>query len=180
MRGRAFSHPVLALVVALAGCSHANAPKARLAGEILSIGGVLGLVGGGLMSRYTGHTAEVMATFSVTSAIGIGLYAAGELTDPQFGPAPETTAHKHTRWAKILTERAAGAAREGNCKRVRRLEKRVDVYNREVHDFVFMKDPEIVRCLEAGASPAAVEGDTPTLPPGLDPGPVVPAPDPAP
>ena len=178
MRGRGLSHLVLglALSVTLAGCTHANAPKARLAGEILSIGGVIGLVGGGLLSRYTGHTADVLSGFSLMSATGIGLYAAGELTDPQFGPAPETREHMHRRWAKILTERAAGAAREGNCKRVRRLEKRVDVYNREVHDFVFMRDPEIVRCLEASPSPAAVEGEPPSLPPGLDPGPVGPAP----
>jgi hypothetical protein len=173
MRGRAFIPPVLGVVVALAGCTHATAPKARLAGEILSIGGVLGLAAGGLLSGYTGHTADIMTSFSLISATGIGLYAAGELTDPQFGPAPESREHMHRRWAKILTERAGGAAREGNCKRVRRLEKRVDVYNREVHDFVFMRDPEILRCLEAGGSLAPVEGEAPSLPPGLDPGPVL-------
>lgn len=180
MRGRAFIPPVLGLAVALTGCTHATAPKARLAGEILAIGGVVGLVTGGLLSTTTGHTGEIMASFSLMSATGIGLYAAGELTDPQFGPAAETTTHRHRRWAKILTERASGAAREGNCKRVRRLEKRVDVYNREVHDFVFMKDPEIVRCLEAGGSPAPIEGEAPSLPPGLDPGPVSLPPEPAP
>lgn len=185
MRGRVFSLGGLALVVAAAGCNHANAPRARLAGEILSISGVVGLIGGALASAYTDHTGELMVGFSIVSATGIGLYAVGELTDPQFGPQPETVEHKHRRWAKILTERAGGAAREGNCPRVRRLEKRVNVYNREVHDFVFMRDPEILRCLETPAAsptgldrPALPPGlDRPALPPGLDPGPVGPAPD---
>ncbi len=34
-----------------------------------------------------------------------------------------------------------------------RLERRVNVYDREVHDFVFMRDPAIVKCLEG--APAA-------------------------
>jgi hypothetical protein len=90
-----------------------------------------------------------MGAASVTSAFGITLFAVGDLTDPMRGPAPETEAQKLRRWAKILTERAGGAAREGRCPRVRRLERRVNLYNREIHDFVFMKDPEIVKCLEA-------------------------------
>lgn len=140
------------MVVLAAGCTRSTAPKARLAGEILSITGVVGLIGGALTQSAIGHTGEVMATFSVTSALGIGLYAAGELLDPTAGPSRETVPEKHRRWAKILTERAGGAARDGNCPRVRRLERRVHVYNQEVHDFVFMKDPEIVKCLEGEPS----------------------------
>lgn len=176
MRRRAL---IGALVLA-AGCTHATAPKARLAGEILSITGVVGLIGGALTQSYNGgHTAEIMGTFSVMSATGIGLYAGGELLDPNPGPAPETVPEKHRRWAKILTERAEGAAREGNCPRVRRLERRVHVYNRDVHDFVFMKDPEIVKCLEAPASPGLQDGDGPTIPRGIVPGPIT-SPEPAP
>jgi hypothetical protein len=37
---------------------------------------------------------------------------------------------------------------------VRRLEKRVNLYNRDVHDFVFMRDPEILKCFEAAPEPA--------------------------
>ena len=103
-------------------------------------------------------------------------FAIAELSEPPSGGTPETRQQMHTRWAKILTERAGGAAREGNCKRVRRLEKRVDVYDREVHDFVFMRDPEIVRCLETPTEPGSP--DAPALPPGLGPGPVGPAPAP--
>jgi hypothetical protein len=140
----------LALTLAFAGCTHAQAPKARLAGEILAITGVAGLVVGALTSKYSGdHLGEIMGTASVTSALGITLFAVGDLTDPMRGPKPETEAQKHRRWAKILTERAGGAAREGRCPRVRRLEKRVNLYNREIHDFVFMKDPEILKCFEA-------------------------------
>jgi hypothetical protein len=149
----------LALTLALASCTHAQAPKARLAGEVLSIAGVTGLVIGALTSKYTGdHLGEVMGVSSVSSALGITLYAVGDLTDPMRGPKPETESQKHRRWAKILTERAGGAAREGKCPRVRRLELRVNLYNREIHDFVFMKDPEIVKCLEA---PAAAPDQTP-------------------
>lgn len=162
----------LLLTVALASCTHAQAPKARLAGEVLSITGVVGLVVGALTSHYTGgHLAQIMGTSSVVSAFGITLFAAGDLTDPMRGPAPETEEQKFRRWAKILTERAEGAAREGRCPRVRRLEKRVNVYNREIHDFVFMKDPEILKCLEgASAVPEpppepAPEAPTPAEPP---------------
>src|SRR5881394_1578222 len=104
MRRRA----LIGVMVLAAGCTHSTAPKARLAGEILSITGVVGLMGGALTQPYNGgHTGEVMATFSVTSALGIGLYAAGELTDPT-GQSTETVPEKHRRWAKILTERAGG------------------------------------------------------------------------
>jgi hypothetical protein len=145
MRRRAL---IGALVVA-AACTSTTAPKARYAGQILSVTGVFGLIGGALTQTYhDGRTAEIMAGFSIMSAVGIGLYAAGELLDPMPGPRPETVPEKHRRWAKILTQRAGGAAREGNCTRVRRLERRVHVYNRDVHDFVFMRDPEIVKCLE--------------------------------
>jgi len=140
----------VALTLALCACTHAQAPRARLAGEILSIAGVVGLVAGALTTKYSGdHLGQIMGTASVASAFGIGLYAAGDLTDPQRGPKPETEAQKLRRWAKILTERAGGAAREGRCPRVRRLEKRVNLYHRDIHDFVFMKDPEILKCLEA-------------------------------
>lgn len=170
---------VPAVLAAGTGCTRTTAPKARLAGEILAISGVVGLIGGALLTPYTGHTKEVMVTFSVMSGTGIGLFAAGELTDPTPGPRPETEREKHLRWAKILTSRAGGAAREGNCRRVRRLEKRVHVYNREVHDFVFMRDPEILRCFEAPPPPAREDG-APFIPKGLDPGPVAPSPDPQP
>lgn len=140
----------LVLTLVLASCTHAQAPKARLAGEILAITGVAGLITGALTSKYSGdHLGEIMGAASLTSALGITLFAIGDLTDPMRGPKPETEDQKFRRWAKILTERAGGAAREGRCPRVRRLEKRVNLYNREVHDFVFMKDPEILKCLEA-------------------------------
>ncbi|TMQ09426.1 MAG: hypothetical protein E6J91_30325 [Deltaproteobacteria bacterium] len=89
-----------------------------------------------------------MIGFSVVSGAGIVSYAVGELEDPALtsGP-PETIEQRNRRWAKILTQRAAGAAREGNCDRVRRIEVRVRTYDPEIHDFVFLRDPEIARCL---------------------------------
>ncbi len=131
---------------------------------VASIGGVVGLTTGAAMSAIA-ETEKVVAMFSVISAIGIGLYAAGELTDPSFETRAETTAEKHHRWARILTERAFRYAREGNCPRVRRVEKRVSFYDRELHDFVFMRDEEIAKCMNAPLAPLGpVEHTTPVEP----------------
>lgn len=123
---------------------------------VASIGGVVGLTAGAAASAVA-DTEPVVAVFSVISAIGIGLYAAGELTDPTYESRPETTAEKHHRWARILTERAFRYAREGNCPRVRRVEKRVNFYDREFHDFVFMRDEAIARCMSHATDPAPAE-----------------------
>ena|GEM_PF-3784807 len=125
---------------------------------VASIGGVIGLTAGAAASAIA-DTSEVVAGFSLISAIGIGLYAAGELTDPAFETRVETTVEKHHRWARILTERAFRYAREGNCPRVRRVEKRVNVYDREFHDFVFMRDEEIAKCMSAAKDPPRATDD---------------------
>ena len=92
-------------------------------------------------------TRPAIVGFSFVSAIGIALYAVAELTDPR-GPHVESARDKHTRWAKVLTERSFGYAREFRCRRVRHIERRVLVYDRAVHDGLFMRDPEIARCME--------------------------------
>jgi hypothetical protein len=134
------------LCVALVGaCAPAQAPTARRVGTVMSVGGVAGLIGASAFSG-SEYTRELVFAFSLTSAIGIALFAAGELGVPG-GQREETLPERNHRWAKILTQRAAGAARDGRCPRVRRLEVRVRVYDREVHDFVFMRDPEILKCM---------------------------------
>jgi hypothetical protein len=139
-----------ALWLALAGCTHDQASHARTAGEIMAITGVAGIIGGVLASRATPHGHDLVVGFSLVSAAGILAYAIGELNDPALaGAPPETLEQRHRPWAKILTQRAAGAAREGNCDRVRRLELLVRDYDPELHDFVFLRDPEIARCLSA-------------------------------
>jgi hypothetical protein len=128
---------------------------------IASIGGVVGLTASAAATAVA-ETDRLVPLFSLVSAIGIGLYAVGELTDPTFETRTETTAEKHHRWARILTERAFRYAREGNCRRVRRVEKRVNVYDREFHDFVFMRDPEILKCMSSeAADPAPAVSPTP-------------------
>ena len=174
-----------ALAISTAACRPAHAPTARRVGMVASIAGVLGLMASAAVQSYT-RTDEMLGAFSLLSGGGILVFAAGELSIPPKGPPPETETEKHRRWARILTERASGAAREGRCPRVRRLEKRVNVYDREVHDFVFMRDAKILECLgalpaappdDAGADPAgarlpvdppppADEPPTLTLPPG--------------
>jgi hypothetical protein len=138
------------------GCTHAQAPRARLAGEVAALGGVAGIIAGALATSVTSHAKQIVLGFSILSGVGIATYAVGELTDPALAnPPAETLAERDHRWAKILTERAAGAAREGNCARVRRLELRVRDYDPEVHDFVLLRDPEILRCLQSPDAPPA-------------------------
>lgn len=131
-----------------AGCTHAQAPRARLAGEVAALAGVAGIIAGCLTISVTSHAHDIVVGSSALSAAGIITYALGELTDPALaGAPPETVEQRNRRWAKILTQRAAGAAREGNCARVRRLEVRVRTYDPDIHDFVFLRDPEITACL---------------------------------
>ena len=146
----------LCLVVAVGACTPAQAPTARKVGKVLALAGVTSLIAASATSAYFDHTRELVIGLSVISGTGIGLFAAGELAAPA-GPR-ETLPERHHRWARILTERAAGAAREGRCPRVRRLETRVRGYDREIHDFVFMRDPEILRCM-------TIEGDAAAPPP---------------
>lgn len=114
----------------------------------MAIGGVVGIIGGVLATRATPRGHDIVLAFSFVSAAGIVSYALGELEDPALSAAPpETPEQRNHRWAKILTQRAAGAAREGNCDRVRHLEIRVRDYDPDLHDFVFLRDPEIARCL---------------------------------
>jgi len=154
--------PAALTCLALGACLPAHAPAVRKVGMVSSIAGVVGLMGSALVQSYI-NTDQALAGFSILSGVGIAVFAYGEIYLPPAGPEPETLTAKHRRWAKILTTRASGAAREGRCPRVRRLEKRVNVYDREVHDFVFMRDAAIVVCL-AGPVPAAdpLEADTPT------------------
>jgi hypothetical protein len=145
------------------GCTSAQAPAMRTGGKIMAIGGVAGIVGSALAVSLSSHANEMLLGFEVISAVGVGTYAYAELTYPSSTDRTETVPEKHRRWAKILTERAAGAARDGRCPRVRRLQPRVHGYDREVHDFVFMRDPEIMKCL--GGAPADATPSEPAPPP---------------
>ncbi|MBS1121494.1 MAG: hypothetical protein H6Q90_3722 [Deltaproteobacteria bacterium] len=165
----------LCIAVATAACTPAQAPRARRIGEALALGGVAGLIVTAAATGLAGgaDTKGLLIVFSVSSAIGVGTYAAGDLAEPG-GPRPETRTERNHRWAKILTERAAGAAREGRCARVRRLEIRVRTYDPELHDFVFLRDPEIAKCL---AGPPPELAPVPSVPlPGSEPAPVDPEP----
>ncbi|HSK04878.1 MAG TPA: hypothetical protein VK932_26695 [Kofleriaceae bacterium] len=158
----------LACAAGGAACTPAHAPAVRTTGKVMALGGVAGLVGTALATGVTDKAGEVMIGFEVISAVGVIAYAYAELTWPRVRYLEETLEVRHRRWAKILTERASGAARDGRCARVRRLERRVHRYDRVVHDFVFMKDPEILKCLAtppgappSEALPSAAPSDSP-------------------
>ena len=124
---------------------------------VMAIGGVATIIAAAAVSPYTERAHDLMIAGSLISAAGILTYAAHDLSAPDVVYEYETRAAKHARWARILTEHAAGAARNGNCARVRKFEPRVRVYDATYHDVVFMRDPEILRCLAAPTEPAEVE-----------------------
>ncbi len=157
---------VLVAAALAVGCSPAHAPKAKSAGKVMSLTGVGGLIAIAFAAHYTGEsTSEIVIGFSTLSAIGIGTYAVGDLSTPAPIGYSETTSERHQRWARVLTERAYGYARDGRCHRVRHIEPRVRIYDREFHDFVFMKDPAIVKCLDLPAPeptpPSPDDSETP-------------------
>lgn len=134
------------LAVSFAACLPAHAPATRRVGMVASVAGVLGLMATAAVQSYA-RSDELLTAFSVMSGGGIVVFALGELGLPPKGPRPETETERLRRWARILTERASGAAREGRCPRVRRLEKQVNLYDPTIHDFVFMRDSAILNCL---------------------------------
>src|SRR5262245_55659669 len=150
------------LAVATAACTPAQAPAARKIGEVIAVGGVAGLTGSAAAIRVA-DVHELVYGFSAISAAGIITFAIGELMSPPPGPRKETIPERNHRWAQILTERAQGAARDGRCPRVRRLEVKVAGYDAEVHDLVFMRDPEILKCLSP-TNDAAAPASLPSTP----------------
>lgn len=174
MMSRMTRSPAVALAIALVagiGCSRSTAPKARLVGEVASLGGVAGIVASTLLTATWSHAKQSIGVFAGVTTLGLVTYSIGELTDPaRDDPEPaeaaaETLPQRNHRWAKILTERAQGAAREGRCPRVRRLEPRIRDYDAEIHDFVFMRDPAIQRCLATpDPAPANPSDEAPKLP----------------
>jgi hypothetical protein len=136
---------VVVVLAVFGACTPAQAPTARRIGMVMSISGVAALVGSALASPYTDNGGEMVALSSLVTVAGMLIFAGGELNDTE--PA-ETLAERNHRWAKILAGRAQGAARDGRCPRVRRLAVRIRGYDREIHDFVLLRDPEVLKCLE--------------------------------
>jgi hypothetical protein len=72
----------LLCALALTACSPATAPKARLAGEIMSLGGVAGIVAGASLTGVSSHAKDGVYVFSVVTLIGMITYAIGDLSGP--------------------------------------------------------------------------------------------------
>ena len=161
------------LPLLVTSCTPKQAPLARSVGKVMSIGGVLGIIGSTLAGPYIDQGDDMLKAFSIVSGLGLVTYAAAEMSQPEVVWKKEPLPQRNHRWAKILTERAAGAARDGRCARVRRLEPRVHKYDAAVHDLVFMRDPEILRCLSqpAPASGLYPDGSAPpvVIPPDATP-----------
>ena len=138
---------VVAVIAACVGCAPARSKVAGRTGMVMAVTGVAGIIAAATVASNTDASEEIMLGASAVSAAGIMLYAAHELSGPEIIYKQENELVKLTRWARILTEHSAAAARNGNCARVRKFEPRVRVYDVNYHDFVFMRDPEILRCL---------------------------------
>lgn len=140
-------------LLAIIGCAPARSKVVGRTGMVMAVTGVAAIITAAAVTPHTAHAEEIMIGGEVLSAAGIVLYASHELSGPEIVYKHETTTQRHSRWARILTEHAAGAARSGNCARVRKFEPRVRVYDANYHDFVFMRDPEILRCLSPAIEP---------------------------
>jgi hypothetical protein len=141
---------VVCFALAASACMPSQVPAARRVGMTMSLVGVVGLIASAATSGVA-DTRDLVVGFSAASGIGICTFAVADLSDPPRALRPETEDQKLRRWARTLTARASGAAREGKCDRVRGFEQRVRLYDPETHDFVFMRDPEIQKCY-AGAT----------------------------
>lgn len=72
----------LLCVLALTACSPATAPKARLAGEIMSLGGVVGIVTSASLTGVSSYAKDTVYVFSVVTLVGMITYAIGDLSGP--------------------------------------------------------------------------------------------------
>lgn len=139
----------LLVCVLLASCTHAQSSFAKRAGEVMSIGGVAGLVASIAGNRASGTDLTPLANFfAVTSAVGIVVYAITELSEPEAGveTADQAQRREH-RWARTWLERAQIAARLHKCDRVRSIEVKIQLLDAQLHDVVLMQDPDVLRCL---------------------------------
>ena len=72
----------LLCALALTACSPATAPKARLAGELMSLGGVAGIITSASLTGVSSYAKDTVYVFSVVTLLGMITYAIGDLSDP--------------------------------------------------------------------------------------------------
>ena len=134
----------LALALVTGSCTHAQAPKARLAGEVMAIAGVVGMIAAGVIAKASTYDSTWMSESSaLVSIVGIATFTTGDLTEPEDSGPDWPTRH---RWAKVWIERARDAAKTGDCERVQAIQPRVLRLDPKAHDIVFMRDVVIATC----------------------------------
>lgn len=134
-----------AVFVLFVACAPVRSTAVGRTGMAMAVVGVATIITSAVITSE--HDRELMVGGSALSAGGLLISAAHQMSTPEIVYVPEPDPIRLTRWARILTEKAAGAARDGNCVPVRKFEPRVRVYDANYHDLVFMRDPEILRCL---------------------------------
>ena len=144
-----------ALVVLLAlacGCTQQQARKAHRAGEIATMGGLVGVLGCGLVAAAVpNHDETIMTagafTFVPIAVVGALLYITTE-SKANAEPGPMMTRRERnqaTAWE--MTKQAAEAARMQDCTQVQAIAPRVRDLDQDFHVTVFMRDVAIQRCL---------------------------------
>lgn len=73
---------LICAVLLVSACTRSTAPKARLAGEIMSLGGVGGIITSASLTGVSSHAKDAVIGFSVVTALGLILYSIADLTDP--------------------------------------------------------------------------------------------------
>jgi hypothetical protein len=159
-----------ALALVSTSCTPAQAPIARKTGAVFAIGGVAGLVTSGVIAKASDiDMTYVSIGAALVSLAGMAVFAVGDLSGHPTGTAVAAAdepdgATKH-RWAQTWLDRAQEAARRGDCERVQSIEPRIRRLDAELHDVVFMRDPDIVKCLHA-TEPEAPSRAAPVTPDG--------------
>jgi hypothetical protein len=147
------SRAVAVVLGLVCGCSHSQAVKAHRVGEVVTAGGLIGVlvcgVGAAIDQSHEDTIMTVGLAFVPISLLGALVYVAtdSEATSVP-APAPTQTRRERNRAAAWeLTKQAALAARSEDCTQVQAIAPRVRDLDVDFHLSVFLRDVAIVHCM---------------------------------
>lgn len=159
----------VAAAAALPGCTARQARSVHRAGEVMTAGGLIGLMGAIALAEvdHDDHTVILHGGFAFVpiSIVGALMYAATDSTVNR-PETPSVSADRTRDTAMSLAKEAKHAARRGDCAEVLALEPRVrdldaGIYRRFRHD-------EVIKTCLPPDEPAPVELTNPPALPGSD------------
>ena len=141
----------LALVLALAACTQAQAHRAHRGGEIATGAGLVGVLGcvtaASIVPAHEDALTTVGIAFIPVAVLGALVFISTNHIVERDREPPLTRRERHRRTAWELTKQAADAARVADCTQVQAIAPRVRELDLEFHGVVFMRDIAIQRCL---------------------------------